>query len=207
VTNKAFGFMNCRELDVGLMRTKTARLSVAGELGYEINVPASEHVTLYRTLLEAGRDLGLAQTGYYALNSLRLEKSFGIWSKEFTWAYTPGMSGMDRFIDFAKPDFIGRSAALKEKETDSAKRKLVTLEVDAADADAAGFEPIWAGSRRVGFVTSGGYGHCIGKSLAMAYVDRDAAGDQLEVHIVGVKRKCRVIPPSPHDPQGKLLRS
>jgi dimethylglycine dehydrogenase len=199
--------MSCRELDVGLMRTKTARLSVAGELGYEINVPASEHHTLYRTLMEAGRDLGVVQIGYNALNSLRLEKSFGVWSKEFTWAYTPGMSGMDRFIDFAKPDFIGRDAARKEKDTDSAKRKLVTLDIDATDADAAGFEPIWNDGKRVGFVTSGGYGHTIRKSLAMAYVDRDAVNGPLEVHIVGVKRKCRVVPPSPHDPQGKLLRS
>jgi dimethylglycine dehydrogenase len=207
VSNKAFGFMSCREIDVGLMRTRAARLSVAGELGYEINVPSSEHLTLYRTLVELGRDLGMVQLGYNALNSLRLEKSFGVWSKEFTWAYTPGMSGMDRFIDFAKPDFIGRDAARKEKDTDSAKRKLVTLDVDATDADAAGFEPIWNDGRRVGFVTSGGYGHTIGKSLAMAYVDRDAANGTLEVHIVGVKRKCRIIPPSPYDPQGKLLRS
>lgn len=207
VSNKAFGFMHCREMDVGLMRTKTARLSVAGELGYEINVPGSEHLALYHTLLEAGRDLGIRQIGYNALNSLRLEKSFGVWSREFTWAYTPGMSGMDRFVAFDKPGFIGHDAALKEKTADSAKRKLVTLEVEATDADAAGFEPVWAGSRRVGFVTSGGYGHTIGKSLAMAYVDRDAAGGPLEVHIVGAKRKCRVVPPSPHDPQGKLLRS
>jgi len=207
ISNKAFGFMNCREMDVGLMRTRAARLSVSGELGYEINVPASEHLTLYRTLLEAGRDLGLVQTGYFALNSLRMEKSFGIWSKEFTWAYTPGMSRLDRFVAFDKPGFIGRDAALKEKETDSPKRMLVTLEVEATDADAAGFEPIWAGNRRVGFVTSGAYGHTLGRSLAMAYVDRDAVGGPLEVHIVGVKRKCRVIPPSPHDPQGKLLRS
>ena len=79
----------------------------------------------------------------------------------------------------------------------------MTLEVEADDADAAGFEPVWAGNRRVGFVTSGGYGHTVGKSLAMAYVDRDAAGGPLEVHIVGAKRKCRVVPPSPYDPQGK----
>jgi dimethylglycine dehydrogenase len=126
VSNKAFGFMHCREMDVGLMRTKTARLSVAGELGYEINVPASEHLALYHTLLEAGRDLGIRRSAT-ALNSLRLEKSFGVWSREFTWAYTPGMSGMDRFVAFDKPGFIGRDAALKEKTADSAKRKLVTL--------------------------------------------------------------------------------
>jgi dimethylglycine dehydrogenase len=78
--------------------------------------------------------------------------------------------------------------------------------VEATDADAAGFEPVWGGSRRVGFVTSGGYGHTIGKSLAMAYVDREPPAG-LEVHIVGAKRKCQKSPPSPYDPQGKLLRS
>jgi dimethylglycine dehydrogenase len=209
VSNTAFKFLACRELDVGLLRAKVARISVAGELGYEFNVPASEHRTLYQLLLEAGRDLGLVQIGYNALLSLRLEKSFGIWSREYGWAYTPEMSGLDRFIAFDKDDFIGRDSARRERDGNTAKRKLVTLEVGAADADASGFEPVWLGARRVGFVTSGGYGHTLGKSLAMAYIDKDvvAEGAGFDVHIVGEKRRCKIIPSSPFDPAGTRLRA
>jgi dimethylglycine dehydrogenase len=84
----------------------------------------------------------------------------------------------------------------------------VTLEVDALDADASGYEPVWAGEERVGFVTSGGYGHYTGKSLAMALVNRDKMepGTELSVHVVGVERPARVIAPSPYDPQGKAMR-
>lgn len=209
VSNAEFGFMSCKSMDVGSIRAKVARLSITGELGYEINVPASEHSTLYQSLLEAGRDLGLTQIGFNAVFSLRLEKSFGIWSREFTWAYTPRMSGMDRFIAFDKGDFIGRSAALRERRGDPPRRRLTTLVVDACDADVSGFEPVWLGERLVGFVTSGGYGHCLGQSLAMAYLDHDVASKDvgLEVHVVGEKRRCRMIDPSPFDRDGSRMRA
>ncbi|MGH6908179.1 MAG: GcvT family protein, partial [Aestuariivirga sp.] len=89
VSAAAFRFMSCRNMDIGQSRAKVARLSVAGELGYEINVPAVEHAPLRRTLKQAGEELGLHEYGFNALLSLRLEKSFGIWSREFTQAYTP----------------------------------------------------------------------------------------------------------------------
>ena len=204
----ALPFMGCASLDVGLIRAKVGRLSVAGELGYEIHCQASEHVALRRTLLEAGADLGIREYGFNALLSLRLEKSFGIWSAEFTQGYTPGMTGMDRWIDWDKASFVGRDAALEERDGNGPTQVLVTLEIDALDADASGFEPVWAGDRRVGFVTSGGYGHHTGKSLAMALVDRDQAeqGNALRVHVVGVERAAKVIAPSPYDPTGGAMR-
>lgn len=209
VSNEGFGFMTCRPLDVGLARVLAARLSVAGELGYELHCPAVEHVTLRETLKAAGEDLGLVEYGFQALNSLRLEKSFGIWSREFTQGYTAGMTGMDRWIDFAKGDFIGREAALKEKESGGPAQRLVTLEIDATDADATGYEPLWKDGQRVGFITSGGYGHCLGKSLAMALVERELAepGTELTTHIVGEERPARVIPASPYDPEGAKMRA
>ncbi|WP_311032128.1 GcvT family protein [Mesorhizobium koreense] len=209
VSNEAFPFLACRSLDVGVLRTKVGRLSVVGELGYEIHCQANEHAVLRNLLLEAGRDLGIAEFGYGALNALRLEKSFGIWSREFTQAYTPAETRMDRWIAFDKADFVGRDAALREKEKGSPERLLVTLEVDATDADASGYEPVWHKDRLAGFITSGGYGHTIGKSLAMALLDRQAAetGTELTTHIVGVERAARVIPASPHDPEGRLLRT
>ena len=107
VSNEALPFLGCATLDVGLIRARVGRLSVAGELGYEINCRACEHITLREALLEAGRAHAIREYGFYAMNSLRMEKSFGIWSAEFMQNYTPAMTGMDRWIDFDK-DFIGR---------------------------------------------------------------------------------------------------
>jgi dimethylglycine dehydrogenase len=209
VANAAFGFMSCREMDVGLTRARVARLSVTGELGYEINVAAGDHQVLGETLLEAGRDLGLVQIGFNAVLSLRLEKSFGIWTREFTSGYTPKMSGMDRFIAFEKGPFIGRDAARGDRDANAPGKKLVTLHIHAEDADAVGFEPVWLGDRLVGFVTSGGYGHCVQKSLALAYLEEDVLreGAQFDVHVVGEKRRCTLIAASPYDPANARLRS
>jgi dimethylglycine dehydrogenase len=208
VSNEALPFMGCMTLDIGLIRTKVGRLCVAGELGFEINCHAVEHISLRESLLAAGEEHGIREYGYYALNSLRLEKSFGIWSCEFTQGYTPGMTGMDRWIDLNKDNFIGKEAVFSEKNNDSAPQRLVTLEVDADNADASGFEPVWHNGKRVGFITSGGYGHVVEKSLAMALVTPDAMqpGTALTTHIVGVERGATVIESSPHDPQGQRMR-
>jgi len=201
-------FMGCGTFDVGLYRCKVGRLSVTGERGYEIHCRAAEHIGLRRALLAAGDGLGMREIGFNALLSLRLEKSFGIWSAEFTQGYTPGQTGMDRWISWDKGDFIGRDAAMAERDGNGPEQVVATLEVDANDADASGFEPVWQDGRRVGFVTSGGYGHTISTSLAMAMLDRDAAtvGTELTVHIVGAERAARVIAPSPYDPKGAAMR-
>ena len=207
VSNEALPFMGLAILDVGLVRARVARISVCGELGYEVNCGALELPVLYGTLKAAGQELGVVDFGYSAMNSMRLEKSFGAWSKEYTQGYTPGETGLDRWIDWDKGDFIGRAAALAERERGPARR-LVTLEVEADDADALGFEPVWQAGRRVGFVTSGGYGHVVGKSLALALVEADIAapGTGLTVHVVGEERPAVVIPPSPWDPEGTRMR-
>ena len=202
------GFMGCGQFDLGLLRTQVGRLSVSGELGYEINCRMGDHIALRRLLLKAGVDSNIREYGFNAMLSLRLEKSFGIWSAEFTQNYTPGMTGMDRWIDWNKSDFIGRDAALAEKEGNGPEKKLVTLAIDAADADASGYEPVWSDGQMVGFVTSGGYGHTLDQSLAMAMVDADCAaeGKALSVHVVGVERPAQVIAPSPYDPTGAAMR-
>lgn len=201
-------FMGCGDFDIGLIRAKVGRLSVAGELGYEIHCAAAEHIGLRKLLLEAGADLGIREVGFNALLSLRLEKSFGIWNAEFTQGYTAAQTGMDRWIDWSKADFIGRDAAQQEREGNGPAQVVVPLEIDALDADASGYEPVWQNGKKVGFVTSGGYGHSVGKSLAMAMVNQDVAteGTALSVHIVGVERPARVIAPSPHDPTRSAMR-
>jgi dimethylglycine dehydrogenase len=207
--NASFSFMSVRDADVGFAPATVGRLSVTGELGYEVVVPTSYVPTLYERLHEAGADLGLRDFGVYALMSMRLEKSFGIWSREFSRDYTALESGMNRFVSYDKPDFVGRDAALREREANSPKRRLVTISVDAVDADCFGYEPIWQGDKMVGFTTSGGYGHCSNTSLAMGYIS-DSSVDHntpLEVHVLGDRRPAKVLEKCVVDPEGKRLRS
>ena len=124
-------FMGCGNYDIGLIQTKIGRLSVAGELGYEINCRMGDHIALRRLLLENGKQFGIHEYGFNALLSMRLEKSFGIWSAEYTQGYTPGMTGLDRWINWQKNDFIGKKASYLEKSGNGPNQKLVTLEVDS----------------------------------------------------------------------------
>jgi dimethylglycine dehydrogenase len=200
-------FMGCGKFDIGMLRCRVGRLSVTGELGYEIHCRMGDHITLRKTLLAAGADEGMIEYGFNALLSLRLEKSFGIWSAEFTQGYTPGMTGMDRWIDWDK-DFVGKAAAMTEREGNGPTQRQVTLEIDADGADASGYEPVWRDGEKVGFVTSGGHGHTTGKSLAMALVNTEhsSEGASLSVHIVGAERAAKVVAASPYDPSGKAMR-
>jgi dimethylglycine dehydrogenase len=203
VSDASLPFLGCRPLDIGLTQAVVARLSLTGELGYEINVPASQQRALWAALLEHGAPLGMKPIGTRAQDSLRLEKGYGVWSLEFAQSYTPAMSGLDRFIAFDKGEFIGRDAALAERAAGPSQR-LVLLAIDALDADVTGYEPVSAGTRQVGFVTSGAYGHHVKQSLALAYVDRSIAEKPvpLTVPVVGEPRAARILPDPPYDPKG-----
>lgn len=207
VSNGGFPFMTARRMPVGLAPAIVARLSVTGELGYEIYVPTLYMEPVFATLQRVCDAFSGRWVGMYALNSLRLEKSYGIWSREFSRDYSPHMAGLSRFIDYEKPAFIGREAALKDRETPPARR-LVTLVIEADDADATGYEPIYRADEMVGFVTSGGYGHCVEKSLAMGYLDSGVHTDceDLTVTILGEPRPARVVSQALIDPKGLRMR-
>ncbi len=207
VSDGAFPFMGVRMLEVGTSPAIVARLSVSGELGYEVYVPAACLRPLYGDIVAALDGLDARFFGVYALQSLRLEKSYGIWSREFSRDYTPGMCGMSRFVAYDKPRFIGRDAALRDRDTSPARR-LVTLEIDATDADASGFEPIWMGEHKVGFTTSGGYGHYVGRSLAMGYCDAALCDSSvsLDVSVLGERRPARILVEPPYDSTGARTR-
>ena len=208
VSGQALPFMGVRWLDVGRARAVVARLSLTGELGYEISVPAAQHRQLWHDLRDAGSGLGLRPIGDRAVDSLRLEKGYGIWSREFSPAYLPSMCGLDRFVAYDKPDFIGRQAAHRDRGV--VGQRLVLLAIDADGADASGYEPVWRGERLVGFTTSGAYGHHVQQSLALAYVDSDvtATDTELAVHVVGERRTARILAQPPYDPTGaRLARS
>ena len=207
VAAEALPFFGIRRIDIGCAPALVARVSFTGELGFEIYVDAAYELAVYDALVKAGEDLGLVHFGGRALNSLRLEKSFGAWLREYTPDYTPRQAGLDRFIDFEKSDFVGRDAALQQRDREPSHR-LVTLVVDAADADAHGDEPVLAGERVVGFVTSGGYGHTVDASIALAYVEpaHATAGAKLGVMILGDLRPARLSHEPLCDPSGARMR-
>jgi len=146
--------------------------------------------------------------GLYALNALRLEKSFGIWSREFSPDYTPRMAGVERFIAYDRPNFVGRQAAIRDRDA-APQRRLVTLAIESTDADAAGYEPILRRGELVGYVTSGGYGHSVRTSLAMGYVDAKVpdAENELSVTILGEPCLCRILSEPAVDAEGSRMKS
>jgi dimethylglycine dehydrogenase len=145
--------------------------------------------------------------GGRALSSLRLEKNYGSFNKDFRPDYTPGETGLDRYLDFAKADFVGRAAALAERTAGPARR-FVVLEVAARDADVVGYESIMHGGRAVGYVTSGAYGHCVDRSLAAGYVPSALAqeGERFEIDVLGDLCAATVRLQPLYDPQGLKLR-
>ena len=205
----AMPFMSVRTMDVGLAEAEVARLSFTGELGYEVYVPTAFAGPVYDRLLEAGRRFDMRPFGNRALVSMGMEKSFGVWSREFTPDYTPRMCGMDRWIDYGKVDFVGREAALADREA-VPEHRLVALEIDAGEADAWGYEPIWQGENYAGYVTSGAYGHRVGKSLALGYVQTpclETLDSELSVHLVDGRRPARLLPEPPYDPGASKMRA
>ena len=209
VDNASMPFMSVHSMDVGMAPCQVARLSFTGELGYEIYVPTVYARSLYDYLLEAGERLGIRAFGIRALLSLGMEKSFGIWSREFTPDYTPAMCGLDRFVDYGKADFIGREAALRDRDANP-EHRLVTLEIDSSDADAWGYEPVWYEDELAGFVTSGAYGHAVKKSLALAYLKTrfcESSNNEYSVHIVDKRVPAALISGAPYDPSGSRMRS
>jgi dimethylglycine dehydrogenase len=207
VSNAAFPFMAFRRMDVGMIPAHVGRVSFTGELGYEIWVTADYQRALYDLLKARGGRFGLRSFGGRALNALRLEKSFGTWAREFRPIYGPGEAGLDRFVNLDKGEFIGRAAAARER-AEGPKRRLITLDVAAADADAIGDEPIFLGDQVVGWVTSGGYGHRVGRSLAMGYVSAAAAqaSSGFAVEIIGERRAAVRLEQPAFDPHGARMR-
>jgi dimethylglycine dehydrogenase len=204
----SFKLFRVAQTAVGLAPAILTRAGFTGELGYEVWTTPDYFETLYEEIWSAGRELGLAHFGGRALSALRLEKGYGSFNKDFRPDYTAGETGLDRFVDFAKPDFVGRSAALAERAAGPGRR-FVILEVADADCEVVGYESIMKDGAAVGYVTSGAYGHCIDKSLAAGYLPTALARDgaRFEIDILGEMRAATVRLEPLYDPQGLRLRS
>ncbi|MCZ6487680.1 MAG: FAD-dependent oxidoreductase [Gammaproteobacteria bacterium] len=207
VSSEAFRFRDIRQTFVAGVPAILTRLSFSGELGYEIYVAPEYQLKLYQTIVEQGEDLGIKFYGARALMSLRLEKNWGVWTLDFRPDFSAAESGLDVFINWDK-DFIGKQAALAESKQGPAKR-LVAMIVETDDIDVSNDEAILKDGECVGYVTSGGYAHSVGQSMALGYVPVELAQAKtaLEIEIMGGMYAARVIDKPLYDPAGNKMRN
>jgi dimethylglycine dehydrogenase len=203
----AMKFLDVQRMVVGQADCIVQRVSYTGDLGYEIYCDAMDQRSLWHVLWNAGQPHGMIPFGMRAMMSLRLDRFFGSWLREFSPDYTAAETGLDRFIDWKRNDFVGYGPAAAERDTPPA-RQLVTFVVDAGDADVTAYEPVFIGGEVVGFCTSGGYSHHLGQSVAYALIPREAVreGLEAEIELLGERRKARRVTESGFDPEGVRLR-
>jgi dimethylglycine dehydrogenase len=207
VTPGAFKFRDVRRTFVGDVPAILARISFSGELGYEIYVAPTYQRKLAEAIEEAGEDLGLRWYGARALMSLRLEKGWGAWTLDYRPDFSAAESGLDAFIHWDK-DFVGKEAARAEADN-GATRKLVTLVVETDDIDVCNDEAIMNDGKAVGYVSSGGYAHHVGKSVALGYVPTHlaGAGTRVGVEIMGKIYPAEILGMPLYDANGGRMRS
>ncbi|MGB2303972.1 MAG: aminomethyltransferase family protein, partial [Candidatus Puniceispirillales bacterium] len=209
VSNDHFRFMDIRETHLGMVPVIIGRVSYTGDLGYEIWVAAEYQRRLFDDIMAAGQNHDIRLFGSRALNALRLEKNFGSWAREYRPVYGPMECGLSRFVAYDKDaDFIGKAAACAEKQ-DGGKMRLRAFIVDVKDADVIGDEPIAYQGDVVGWVTSGGFAHASGKSVAMGYVPKEMADhpDGWSVELLGeILPACLQATPL-FDANGSRMRS
>ncbi len=208
VSNEALRFGTIRETSVAGVAAILARISFSGELGYEIYCAPHSQLRLFEALEEAGSDLGLSWYGARALMSLRLEKSWGVWTMDFRPDFTPLEAGLDAFVAYNKAaDFIGKQEVIVARDA-GATKKLVTLVVDT-DVDCHHDEAVFHNGQCVGYITSGGYAHYSGCSLAMAYIPAELCADAeaFEVEILGELKPARLQANPLYDPSGSRMRA
>jgi dimethylglycine dehydrogenase len=202
-----FRWLTAREIAAAGVPVRALRINYVGELGFELHCPMARMPRLYDALMEAGARHGIRLFGTYAMNSLRMEKAYRAWGAELTSEIDLLEASMERFVCFDKPNFIGKASMLARRQR-GGRIKLAYLEVDAADSDCMGNEPVYHDGGLAGLTTSGAYGHAVEKSLAFAYVDPDLAmpGTELEILMLGERRNARILAGPAWDPASDRQR-
>ena len=210
----AFPFLTSREIAIGQATARASRVTYVGELGWELYVPVEQAGLVYDELAQAGGGLGLRDAGYYALDSLRMEKAYRAWGREVTIDDTPWEAGLGFAVRLDKPvPFLGREALLEQRERTLTKR-LLTFVLEDEAALPWGDEPILRDGCVVGTVTSAGFGHTLGRGVAMGYVrdpdgvdDAYVAGGRFELDVAGDRIPVRASLVPPYDPRALRVKS
>ncbi len=213
LSNDAFPFRSSRLIDLGLTYVRATRITYVGELGWELLVPADAAVHVYETLTEAGRAHDLTHAGYYALNSLRMEKAYRSWGHDIGWADTPVEAGLGFAVAWDKPGgFIGQEAVAKRR-AEGPTRRLVQLAFEDPDVWAYHDEPIYRDDELVGRIASVSYGHTLGRTIGLGYVGAEAPVDaewvknaSYAVEVAGVRYPVTVSLRPMYDPANERVR-
>ncbi len=209
LSNDAFKFLKARQISVGHVPVFAQRITFVGELGWELYCGAEFGRALWDLLWEAGHPEGMVAGGYRAIDSMRLEKGYRVWGTDITPETTPYEAGLGFAVQLDKADgFIGRDALLEQKEGEGPSRRLRCLVLDEPGAVAFGEEPVRVEGDVVGRVTSGGFGHRVGSSIAFAYTPAEVeVGTRVEVGVFGRWVGAEVVKDPIYDPKMELVRS
>ncbi len=210
--NGAFPFATMREVGIGRATVRALRVTYVGELGWELYVPVEFAPSVYDDLLDAGADLELRDAGYYALESLRMEKGYRAWGRDITPDWTPLEAGLAFAVRLDKA-FTGRDALVRQQEQGLTQR-LVQFVLTDPEPLLFGGELILRDGQPVGEVTSAAYGHTLGASVALGWV-RNAEGvdrayieaGRYEVDVGGERFAATAHLRSPYDPKGARIRA
>ncbi len=208
VSNPAFPYMMAQDLAVGDVPVLAARLTYVGELGWEFYTPMDYGQRLWDTLWQAGQSEGLVAAGYRAIESLRLEKGYRYWNGDISPDYTPFEAGLGFAVRLDKGDFVGRMALLAQQAR-GLERKLCCLTLADPTLIALGNEPIRRDEKVVGWVSSGGYGYTVGKSIVYAYLPVGLAtmGNTFSIEIFGEHIRASIEPSPLWDAKGDRIRA
>ena len=209
LSNDAFRFMTAQNIFVGAALVRAYRVSYVGELGWELYMPPAYQRHVYQLLMDAGREFGIVNFGYRALDSMRLEKGYRFWGLDMNALTTPYEAGLGVFVKLNKPsNFIGRDALAKQKQ-DGVARTLECLVVEGTDHVPHAWEPILAGDALVGYVCSGERGHFLGKTIVLSYVPAqyNAPGTELSIKLFGERFPATVVRAPLYDPTNANLKA
>ena len=208
LSNEAFPYLTAHEITLGDVPVLALRVTYVGELGWELYCPSEYGRALWRSLWDAGRAHGLVAGGYRAIDALRLEKGYRVWSSDITPEETPYEAGLAFAVKADKGEFIGRGA-LEQARRDGPRKRLRCLVLDDARSVALGNEPVRVGGEILGRVTSGGYGFAVERSIAFAYLppDQAAIGTRGEVEVFGEWIGFEIAREPLWDPDGARIRS
>lgn len=214
----SFPFGTSQEIDLGYATVRATRLTYVGELGWELYVPVEFAIAVFDALREAGADLGLANAGYYAVDSLRLEKGYRAWGRELTPDVNPYEAGLSFAVNWDKAGFRGRPALATIRTAGGANavsRRIVSLVIDAPHTSVWGNELILRNKAPVGFVTSAAFGYTLGKPVALGVItNAHGTADngwieagQYEIDLAGERFAASVSLRAPFDAAGTRART
>ena len=214
LSNEAFPFLTSKEIYLGYAPVRTSRITYVGELGWELYIPSEFACNVYESIVREGVEFGLMHAGYHALDSLRLEKAYRSWGHDITSVDTPLEAGLKFAVAFDKGvDFIGRDALLRQSESGLEKR-LASFVLEDPEPLLLGDEPIYRDGLIVGRTTSGNYGHALGRSVAMGYLENEEGATpgwirsgSYEIEVATERFSANVRLSPPYDPKGEKIKA